>query len=77
MGLPLLPIPTGRSIFIFSQQMYLLNILLHAAQSRRLSPQNAVYFMKLSLRVHIIFTFYINNALEIKCPNSSLNVNKY
>ena len=34
------------------------------------SPQNAVYFLTLPFLVHKIFTFYINDVLNCKCPAS-------
>jgi hypothetical protein len=42
--------------------------LKHVAQSQLFFSQNAVYFMILSFLVHTIFMFYINHALQFKCP---------
>jgi hypothetical protein len=60
-------IPVPLSDHIYSQQIYLLNFLRHAAQSPSFSPQNALYFIMLSFLVHKIFTFYIKGVQKFKC----------
>jgi hypothetical protein len=54
--------------YIFRQQGYLLHFLRHAAQSPFFFLQNAVYVTIVSFLAHIIFIFYIKDALKFKCP---------
>jgi len=59
---------TEYTFSIFSQQIYLIIFLDFLSPSSFIHPQNAVYFPMLPFLVHKIFTFYINGALNCKCP---------
>jgi len=66
---PLYRIGPEYAFYIFSQQIYYLIIFLDfLSSSSFIPPQNAVYFLMLFFLVHEIFTFYINGALNCKCP---------
>ena len=56
------------AFYIFSQQIYSIIFLDFLSPSSFILPQNVVYFLMLHLLVHKIFTFYINGALNCKCP---------
>jgi hypothetical protein len=56
------------SFYIFSPQIYLIIFLDFLSPSSLIPPQNVVYFLMLPFLVHKIFTFYINDVLNYKCP---------
>ena len=57
------------SFYVFSQQIYIIIFFLNfLSPSSLIPPQNVVYFLMLPFLVHKIFTFYINDVLNCKCP---------
>ena len=56
------------AFYIFSEQVHLIIFLGFLSQSSFIPPQNVVYCLMLSFLVHKIFTFYVNGALNRKCP---------
>ena len=57
------------AFYIFSQQVYYLNFFLDfLSPSSFIPPHNVVYFLMLPFLVHKIFTLYINDVLNCKCP---------
>ena len=53
-------------IFLFIQQIYVLNILNMLHTLRFFPLQNAVYFIMLPLLVPVLFTFFIKVVLKLK-----------
>ena len=58
------------TVYIFSQQIYLIIFLYFLSPSSCIPPQNVFYFLMLPFLVHKIFTFYINGVLNCKCPDT-------
>ena len=54
--------------YIFSQQIYLIIFLDFLSPSSFIPPQNSMHLLMLPFLVHTIFTFYINDVLNCKCP---------
>ena len=56
------------AFYIFSQQIYFIIFLDFFSPSSFIPQQIVVYFLMLPFLVHKIFTFYINDVLNCKCP---------
>jgi len=56
------------TLFIYLVNKYIIFFLDFLSPSSFIPPQNVVYFLILPFLVHKIFTFYINGALNCKCP---------
>ena len=62
------------AFYIFSQQIHIIIFLDFLSPSSFILPQHVVYFLMLPFLVHKIFTFYINNVLNCKCPAPEVNI---
>ena len=56
------------TLFIYLVNKYIYFFLDFLSPSSFIPPQNIVYFLMLPFLVHKIFTFYINDVLNCKCP---------
>jgi len=60
------PLTSEVALYIFIQQIYVLNILNMVYTLRFFSLQNAVCFIILTYLVPVLFTFYIQGVLKLK-----------
>ena len=60
------PLTSKVALYIYIQQIYVLNILNMIYTLRLFSLQNAVCFIILTYLVPVLFTFYIQGVLKLK-----------